>query len=124
MESRVLIADDYPDAAESLALLLRSAGVEAEVATDGEHALAHASRWRPQVCVLDIKMPKLDGCEIARRIRAQCWSERPLLIALTGWTVARDRGEALAAGFDHWIYKPVDPARLVGIIQHHLKRAL
>jgi DNA-binding response OmpR family regulator len=114
---RVLIADDYVDAAESLALLLSGAGVETHVALDGEEALARANSWRPHVCVLDLQMPKVDGREIARRIREQNWGERPLLIALTGWTSARDRCGALEAGFDHYITKPVDPAILMNLVQ-------
>jgi DNA-binding response OmpR family regulator len=114
---RVLIADDYVDAAESLALLLSSAGVETDVALDGEQALARANSWRPHVCVLDLQMPKVDGREIARRIREQNWGERPLLIALTGWTSARDRCGALEAGFDHYITKPVDPVVLMNLVQ-------
>jgi CheY-like chemotaxis protein len=118
MEFRVLIADDYVDAAESLALLLSSAGVKTDIALDGEQALARANSWRPHVCVLDLQMPKVDGREIARLIREQNWSERPLLIALTGWTSARDRSSALEAGFDHYITKPVDPAVLMKLVQN------
>jgi DNA-binding response OmpR family regulator len=116
---RVLIADDYVDAAKSLALVLSIAGIEAEVAMDGEAALACAIRWRPQVCVLDMLMPKLDGREVARRVREQAWGERPLLIALTGRTTAEDRHSAREAGFDHYLTKPANPATLVQIIQNY-----
>jgi CheY-like chemotaxis protein len=117
---RVLIADDYVDAAESLAMLLSRSGIETQVAVEGEQALTRAYGWRPHVCILDIEMPGLDGNEIARRIRAQDWRERPLLIALSGWTSAQDRMSALDAGFDHYLTKPVEPARLVRIIQSYL----
>jgi CheY-like chemotaxis protein len=116
----VLIADDYVDAAESLAMLLSRAGIETRVAVEGQQALTRAYSWRPHVCVLDIEMPGLDGNEIARRIRQQQWRERPLLIALTGWTSPQDRASALEAGFDHYLTKPVEPARLVRIIQSYL----
>lgn len=116
-QCRVLIADDYADAAESLAMLLSNAGVETDVALDGAQALERANTWRPHICVLDLQMPKVDGREIARQIREQNWSRRPLLIALTGWTSARDRNGALEAGFDHYITKPVDPSMLVSIVQ-------
>jgi len=119
---RVLIADDYADAAESLAMLLASAGVDTEIAMDGEQALERANTWRPHICVLDLEMPKLDGREIARQIREQSWCERPLLIALTGWTAAKDQRSALDAGFDHYVTKPVEPAKLVRIIQDYLDR--
>ncbi|HEY1282994.1 MAG TPA: response regulator [Steroidobacteraceae bacterium] len=120
MPLRILIADDYVDAAESLALLLSRSGIETQVAVEGEQALLRANGWRPHVCILDIEMPGLDGKEIARRIRAQNWRERPLLIAVSGWTAAQDRMSALDAGFDHYLMKPVEPARLVRIIQSYL----
>jgi CheY-like chemotaxis protein len=114
---RVLIADDYADAAESLAVVLSVAGVVTEIAMDGEQALARAKEWRPQVCVLDIQMPKIDGREIARQLREQAWIERPLLIALTGRTADHDRRSALEAGFDHYMLKPANPVLLVRIIE-------
>jgi CheY-like chemotaxis protein len=117
---RVLVADDYPDAAESLVMILTGVGVEACIAVDGEQALARATDWRPHVCVLDVDMPKLDGNEIARRIREQSWEERPLLIAMTGWIGSANRASALDAGFDHWVGKPFEPARLVQIIQDYV----
>jgi CheY-like chemotaxis protein len=116
---RVLIADDYDDAAESLSLLLKATGARTEIALDGRRALEIALRWRPQVCVLDLQMPGLDGRDIAREIRAQAWEERPLLIALTGWTGQRERNSALAAGFDHYVTKPVEPAWLIRLIEAH-----
>jgi DNA-binding response OmpR family regulator len=112
----VLIADDYMDSAESLAMLLAAdSDFETEVALDGEEALERVNEWRPHICVLDLDMPKVDGREIARQIREQEWSERPLLIALTGWTSLRDRSGALDAGFDYYIPKPVDPSVIVNL---------
>lgn len=119
MVCRVLIADDYMDSAESLAMLLESSDFETEVALDGKEALDRANEWRPHICVLDLDMPKVDGREVARQIREQDWSERPLLIALTGWTSVRDRTGALDAGFDHYIPKPVDPAVIVSLVQEY-----
>jgi DNA-binding response OmpR family regulator len=120
---RVLVADDYADAAESLALVLSIAGIETGIALDGEQALTCATEWRPHVCVLDIQMPKLDGCAIARRIREQSWIERPLLIALSGWTSAQDKRTALEAGFDHYMTKPANLVSLLHIMQSYLRRA-
>ncbi len=117
---RVLIADDYADAAESLSMLLSCVGIETRIALDGEEALERASAWQPHICVLDIGMPGLDGRELARRIRAQSWAERPLLVALTGWTSAHDRRSALEAGFDHYLTKPADPVKLVRVIENYL----
>jgi CheY-like chemotaxis protein len=98
---RVLIADDYADTAESLAMLLSQAGIETSIATRGDEALAHAVRWRPHICVLDIDMPGCNGREVARRIRTRAWEERPFLIAVTGWTSAEERRRTLAAGSDY-----------------------
>jgi DNA-binding response OmpR family regulator len=71
--------------------------------------------------VLDLLMPKLDGREVARQVRAQSWAARPLLIALTGWSTERDRTSALEAGFDHYVTKPLEPGwliRLIGASRH------
>jgi DNA-binding response OmpR family regulator len=115
---RVLIADDYPDSAETMAVLLSLAGFDTRIATDGEDALSKASAWRPHVCVLDLGMPKLDGYELARRLRDLSWGECCLLIAHTGWTAISDRREASDAGFDCYINKPTDPAELVRVIRN------
>jgi CheY-like chemotaxis protein len=119
---RVLIADDYADAAKSLALVLSIAGVQIEIAMDGEEALARAELWNPHVCVLDLLMPKLGGLEIARRVRARGWLTRPLLIALTGRTTVQDKRDALEAGFDQYLTKPADPATIVHIIESYVSR--
>lgn len=117
---RVLIADDYVDAAESLSMLLSCVGIETQVALDGEEALARARSWHPHVCVLDLGMPRLDGRDLARRIRAEPWAGEALLIALTGWTTPQARRSALDAGFDHYVPKPADPAKLVRLIENFL----
>jgi CheY-like chemotaxis protein len=117
---RVLIADDYPDSAASIAMFLSNAGVETCIASDGEQALIRALDWRPHICVLDVDMPRLNGNEVARRIREQQWAERPLLIAVTGWVNPSNRQTALAAGFDHWVGKPFDPLGLVQLIQDYV----
>jgi CheY-like chemotaxis protein len=114
---RVLIADDYPDAAESLAMLFAGWGHDTRVAQNGEEALALAGQWHPDVCVLDLDMPKIDGCETARRLREQDWESHPLLIAFSGWTGAEHRHNATQAGFDHYIMKPVEPPKLLRIIR-------
>jgi CheY-like chemotaxis protein len=121
---RVLVADDYQDAAESLALLLQCTGARTEIALDGRKALAKASIWRPDICVLDLQMPELDGREVARQIRTQTWKQRPLLIALTGWTTQQDRISALEAGFDYYVTKPVEPSWLVRLIQAYCRADL
>ncbi len=105
---RVLIADDNVDSAESLAVLLRLQGHQVEVVHEGAAALRRLEESRPQFALLDIGMPKINGYEVARRTRAQPWGASITLIALTGWGQEQDRREALAAGFDHHLLKPVD----------------
>jgi two-component system, chemotaxis family, CheB/CheR fusion protein len=106
---RVLIADDNRDAAEVLDMVLRSSGHEVHLAHTGQEALEEAERLKPDVAVLDIGMPDLNGYEVAQRIRLEPWGARVILIALTGWGQEEDKRRAEAAGFDHHCTKPVDP---------------
>lgn len=109
---RVLVADDNVDFATSLAELLRGAGHTVEVVHDGMAALAAARRSAPEVALLDIGMPHLNGYDLARKLRAEPGLRNALLVAITGWGQARDREEAMRAGFDHHLTKPVDPTLL------------
>jgi signal transduction histidine kinase/CheY-like chemotaxis protein len=104
----ILVADDNADALETMATLLELEGHRVEQAADGDQALAAATALRPDVAVLDIGMPGLNGYEVARRIRAEPWGGAIRLIALTGWGQAEDIQRAKAAGFDHHVTKPVD----------------
>ena len=108
---RVLVVEDNPDTRETLRSLLRGWGHEVEVAGDGAQGLAKALGWRPEVAVLDIGLPRLDGYEVARRVRPAIGGE-VRLIALTGYGAAEDRERAFAAGFDHHLTKPADPEEL------------
>jgi len=112
----ILIADDNQDALESLALMLRLEGHEVHCASDGEEALALAGQRRPEIVVLDVGMPKLDGCEVARRIRAESWGRGAVLVALTGWGQDVDRRRSREAGFDMHLVKPVDPATICDML--------
>ena len=112
----VLLADDNLDAAETLAELLRMDGHTVHTANDGMRAAAMALQLRPDVLVLDIGMPGLNGYEVARRVRAQPWGREPLLIAATGWGREDDREKARAAGFDMHLTKPFDPLQLAALI--------
>jgi signal transduction histidine kinase/ActR/RegA family two-component response regulator len=112
---RILIADDNRDAADSLALLLSLAGHEVRVAHDGRAALDLAGTFHPDVAILDIGMPQLDGYEVAQGLR-QAGGPAICLIALTGRARERDRQRASAAGFNHYQIKPIDPKELQGII--------
>jgi CheY-like chemotaxis protein len=109
---RVLVVDDNKDAATSLALMLELMGNEARAVHDGLEALETASTFRPDVVLLDIGMPGLNGYDTARKIREQPWGRGTALIALTGWGQEEDRRKSQQAGLDHHLTKPVDPAQL------------
>ena len=120
---RVLVVDDNRDFADSLAEVLRLAGNEARVSYNGIEAFETAGHWRPDVVLLDIGMPQLNGYETARRIRAAGGRERPVLVAITGWGQEQDRRRSRDAGFDHHLVKPVDPATLIRLIASTAARA-
>jgi len=113
---KVLLVDDNRDSVESLALLLRLDGHEVHAAHDGEEALALARRLQPHVVVLDIGLPKMDGHEVARRLRALPWPHPLCLIAVTGYGQHDDLRASAEAGFDHHMVKPIDPADLARLI--------
>jgi len=119
---RILIADDNADSAESMGMLLRLMGNDVRIANDGLEAVEQAEEFQPDIVLMDIGMPRLDGYEAARRIRNQAWSRGTLLVAVTGWGPSDDSEEAAAAGFDHHFTKPLDPAelrRLVSGVRPH-----
>ncbi len=105
---RILVVDDNRDAADSLGMLLRMIGNEVHTAYDGLEAVGAAATFQPDVIVLDIGLPKLNGYEAARQIRAQPGGADRVLIALTGWGQEEDRLRSKEAGFDHHITKPVE----------------
>lgn len=113
---RVLIADDNRDAADSLAMLVSASGGQISVAYSGTEAWELATQWHPQVLVLDIGMPGLNGYELAQRIRRQSWGSQALLIAASGWGQREDKERAIAAGFDRHLTKPVNPDELLSLI--------
>jgi CheY-like chemotaxis protein len=107
----VLVVDDNADAAETLSQLLELMDHDPRTAHDGTAALARFEEFRPEVVLLDIGLPDIDGYEVARRIRSR-GDHGVRLVALTGWGQKEDKARAAAAGFDdHWT-KPVDPAKL------------
>lgn len=113
---RILVVDDNLDAAQSLAMLLELDGHETAMAHDGERALLLAREFDPHVILLDIGLPLMNGYEVARRVREQPWGHAIRLIAVTGWGQEQDRQQSLAAGFDHHLTKPLDPARLASLL--------
>jgi len=113
---RILVADDFPQSAETLARLLRHDGSEVRVAQDGAEAFDTAAEFRPDVVVLDIAMPKLNGYEAARKIRAQPWGKQMVLIALTGWGQQQDRQRTQDAGFNAHLTKPVNFGAIMDLL--------
>jgi signal transduction histidine kinase len=109
---RILLADDNRDALETMARLLQLGGHEIYKAVDGVQALEAATRVRPDLVLLDIGMPGMDGYEVARRIRSQPWGRAARLVALSGWGQESDRKRSREAGFDTHCIKPLDPQRL------------
>jgi signal transduction histidine kinase/CheY-like chemotaxis protein len=105
---RILVVDDNLDSAESMAMMLEFSGHEVATAHDGLEALKLAQEFRPDVALLDLGMPKLDGYEAARSIRQQSWGRDIMLVALTGWGQAEDKRRSREAGFDAHLVKPVD----------------
>jgi CheY-like chemotaxis protein len=110
------VVDDNVDGAESLALLLELSGHETAQAHDGLAALELAERFRPDVVLLDIGLPKLNGNETCARLRREPWGKQALIVALTGWGQDHDRMRSKQAGFDAHLVKPVDHDALLGLI--------
>jgi len=113
---RVLVVEDNPDVAELMRLQLRMWGHEVSTAEDGHSGLQAALRLRPDVALIDVGLPGLDGYEVARQVRSAEGGDRIRLVALTGYGRPEDRDRALAAGFDAHLVKPVDPRQLQDLL--------
>jgi PAS domain S-box-containing protein len=113
---RILVVDDNVDAASLLATMLEIHGHETRLAHDGPEAMAVAGDYRPDVVVLDIGLPTIDGHETAKWIRQQPWGRDILLVAVTGWGHPEERRRSKEAGFDHHLVKPADPMMLADLI--------
>jgi len=109
---RILVVDDNRDSAISLGMMLQLMGNEVRTAHDGLEAVQAAEVFRPDVVLLDIGLPKLNGYEAARRIRGQSWGRAMVLIAVTGWGQEEDKRRSKEAGFNFHMVKPVEPAAL------------
>ena len=114
---RVLVVDDNVDAAVSLGMLLKLSGHEVRLAYDGLAALQQAIDFRPELVLLDIGMPGMDGYEVCRHFRQNADIRNVTIIALTGWGQEEDRQHAREAGFDLHIVKPVEPSVLQRLIE-------
>ncbi len=121
---KVLVADDNEDVLTTVKEVVEHLGSECRVARDGAEALSEARRYRPDLVLMDIGMPRMDGLETARRMRREPWGREILLVAVTGWGQAEDRRRSREAGFDHHMVKPVDPAQLAGLLVALSSRSL
>jgi CheY-like chemotaxis protein len=115
---RILVVDDNQDSLESTALLLGMLGHVVQTAVDGLAAVEAAERFRPDVILMDIGLPKLDGHAATRRIRAEPWGKSILIIAVTGWGQESDRALSKAAGCDAHLVKPLDVTELEGMLAY------
>jgi CheY-like chemotaxis protein len=109
---RILVVDDNHDSALSLAMMLSIMGHETRTAHDGESAVSTAEGFLPDVVLLDIGLPKLNGYEVAQRIRENAWGKSMFLIAVTGWGQEEDRQRSSEVGLNVHMVKPVEPAAL------------
>jgi CheY-like chemotaxis protein len=112
---RILIVDDWPDGAESWAILLRSVGMEADAATTSSQAMQMARVHRPDVGILDLNMPATDGYELARRLR-RLYPDRLKLIAISGYDYQPDKDRKSGANFDLVLTKPADPSKVLSLL--------
>jgi two-component system, chemotaxis family, CheB/CheR fusion protein len=123
---RILVVDDNRDSADSLGLLLGIPGNDVRIAYDGLHAIEMAREFKPEVILLDIGLPRLDGHATARRIRQEAWGKEITLVALTGWGQEEAKQRSREAGFDAHLVKPVDPTllmRQLSVLRHSDGRA-
>ncbi|MEQ8765772.1 MAG: PAS domain S-box protein [Planctomycetota bacterium] len=112
----ILVVDDNRDGADSLSTMLRMMGNLTDTAYNGLAAVEAADRLRPDIVLLDIGLPGLNGYEVARRIRERPWGKSVVLVAVTGWGQEADRRRAQASGFDHHMVKPIDPDALMKLL--------
>jgi CheY-like chemotaxis protein len=104
---RVLVVDDNVDAARSMARVLTMLGNEVQTAHDGVEAVQAAERWHPEVILMDVAMPRMNGYDATRHIRERPWGDEPVIVALTGWGLESDRERSRDAGCDGHLVKPV-----------------
>jgi two-component system, chemotaxis family, CheB/CheR fusion protein len=114
---RVLVVDDNVDAAQSLGMLLKLSGQEVSIAHDGHDGIQKAREFRPDLVLLDIGMPVMDGYEVCRRLRQDPGTQDAILIALTGWGLEEDRQRALQEGFDRHLVKPIELHTLMKLLE-------
>ena len=120
---RVLVVDDNRDSADSMRMLLDASGQDARCVYDGVSALEIAESFRPEVVLLDIGMPSMDGYQVVRELRARNLAPRPVIAALTGWGQDSDKKKTHEAGFDHHFTKPVAADALMAFLEKAAARS-
>jgi CheY-like chemotaxis protein len=116
MHERILVVDDNPDTADTLARLIGKFGYDATAVYDGHEAVEQAALLAPEMVLIDIEMPDLNGYETAERIRRQPAGTHAILVAVTGWTRLEDKRRAYESGFDLHVAKPLDLDTLKGLL--------
>ena len=119
---RILVVDDNEDSAASLATMFEMLGHDARAVFDGVAAVETAESFKPDVVLLDIGLPKMNGLAAARKIREHPWGQAILLIAVTGWSDEKDKRQSAEAGFDLHLVKPVDPTALENVLAGHQRK--
>lgn len=119
---KVMVVDDNVDAAQMLAMLVETLGHQVFIEHHPRNALERAQKDMPDVCILDIGLPDMDGNELARRLRSQPEMSKAILIAVTGYGQEQDRDAALTAGFDHHFAKPVDSEKISDLLAEFDKK--
>ena len=123
MAETILVVDDDPDIARFVEVNLRSAGYDVAVAADGEEALEKAGELRPDLVLLDVMMPRIDGFEVAQRLRKNPQTANTSIIMLTAKALSADKVTGLQSGADDYIIKPFDPIELLARVKGTLRRA-
>lgn len=113
---RVLVVDDYPDSAEVVRTLVEILGHEARIASSGRAALAEAYAFDPTVVILDLGLPDINGCDVARELRARRGGQHLHIAALSGWSHQEKRKAALSAGCDQYVLKPANAMKIRTIL--------
>jgi CheY-like chemotaxis protein len=120
---RILVVDDNVDGAVTLSVILKHMGHSVRITHDGASALAVAPEFKPQLILMDIGMPGMDGYETCSRMRAADWSASVRIVALTGWGQEEDKRKAQRAGFDEHMVKPIDRRTLMALVDGTLDQA-
>lgn len=115
---RVLLVDDNASVLKSMARLVRALGHDPHVAVSGHDAVDAAERLQPRLVLLDLTLPDVNGCDVARAIRATAWGKTTTLVAVSGWGRAADRQRAFDAGFDQYVTKPIEVDTLDGLLRN------